>query len=224
MKRPLLIALALAILGGCNRSGIAASQAGSADVVKAIVTSGPAIGTTNRLKKWRSEDGTIALNYPASLTPTQDFSATYFTPEGWRATFDGASVGPGAGLVRFSAESFRAGDQPLVITTILQLGTSQDLAVVADCLTRGLSGGNGSKKEGRTISGTRFTVYRNGDAGMSHQMSSIDMRAVRGGKCIAIDHIVSSAPAPAAIANSSQRAHSHVEQDIDTVLSSLTFK
>lgn len=138
--------------------------------------------------------------------------------------FDGAPVGPGTGLVRFSAESFRAGDQPLLTTTILQLGTSRDPAVVADCLTRGLNGGNGSKQEDRTIGGVRFTVYRNGDAGMSHQLVSTDLRAVRGGACIAIDRLVSSVPAQAGMTDPPERSDAEVAQDIDMVLSTLAFE
>lgn len=224
MNRPLLTALAIVILGGCDSADNAASEAGSADEAKPVVTNSPAPTPANPFQEWRSKDGTIALNYPASLTPTRDFSATYFTPEGWRAMFDGAPVGPGTGQVRFRAESFRAGDQPLVITTILQLGTSQDPAVVADCLTRGLTGGNGSKQEDRSIGGVRFTVYRNGDAGMSHQMASTDLRAVRDGTCIAIDRIVSSVPASVDTEASPERPNSDVEQDLDTVLSTLTFE
>lgn len=224
MIRPLLISLAVAILGGCTPADKTASGAQSADGADAIATSSPAPTPANALREWRSEDGTLALSYPATLTPTQNFSATYFTPEGWRATFDGAPVGPGVDQVRFSAESYRDGDQPFIVTTVLQIGTSRDPAVVADCLTRGLGGSNGSQAEDRTIGGVRFTVFKNSDAGMSHQLSSTDLRAVRGGTCIAIDRVQIAVPASVDTEASPERLNASVEQDFDTVLSTLRFE
>lgn len=224
MIRPLLTSLAIVVLCGCAPTDNTASKAQSADGTEAVASGLPAPAPANALQEWRSEDGKIAFKYPATLTPTQDFSATYFTPEGWRAMFDGAPVGPGAGQVRFSAESYRAGDdQPFIVTTILQIGTSRDPAVVADCLTRGLNGGNGSQAEDRTMGGVRFTVFKNSDAGMSHQLSSTDLRAVRGGTCIAIDRIEYAVPASVDTEASPDRSTASVEQDMDRVLSSLTF-
>ncbi len=223
MIRPLLTSLAIVILCGCAPTDNTASEAQSADGTEAVATSTPAPAPANALQEWRSEDGKIAFKYPATLTPTQDFSATYFTPEGWRAMFDGAPVGPGTGQIRFGAKSYRGGVQPFIVTTFLQLGTSRDPAVVADCLTRGLAGGNGSQQEDRTIGGVRFTVFKNSDAGMSHQLSSTDLRAVRGGTCIAIDRIESAVPASVDTEASPDRSNASVEQDVDRVLSGITF-
>ena len=233
MTKMPLIAIGLALLAGCDRTGSAAPDASATEGVQAVATPSPAatVAATpvstetpaTGLRGWQSADGKIALRYPAALTPTQDFSGTYFTPEGWRAMFDGMPVGPGKGLVRFTAKSVSAGDVPRIATDMLQIGVSKDAAVLADCLTRGLQSGNGSKLPDRTIGGVRFTAWSNGDAGMSHQLSSIDLRAVHDGQCIAIDRLTSSVPAAVDGDDRPARTSAELTKDFEAVLASMTF-
>lgn len=231
MKTLLPLAIGIALLGGCDRSRSTAPRAGStvaaqSTALSAADPSPPAVPATPAadLREWQSRDGAIALRYPPSLVPTRDFSATYFTPEGWRAMFDGSPVGLGQGLVRFTAESKSGGDVPRIATDHLQIGTSGDAGVVADCLTRGLQTAHSNKQPDRMIGGLRFTVYRSSDAGMSHQLSSTDLRAVHNGRCIAIDRLTSSVPASVDVNARPDRLSGAVEKDFDAVMASLRFE
>ncbi|WP_420606071.1 hypothetical protein [Novosphingopyxis sp.] len=232
MKTIALLITGLTLLSGCDRGETPAPAPTGAPETSMAAPPAPAPSATPEpaTRDWRSEDGTIALTYPSALAPSAStstsgpFPATYFTPEGWRAMSDAAPVGPGEGLVRFSEDTRIAGSVPRVATEILQIGRSDDADVIADCLTRGLEGGNGSKQPDRTIGGVRFTVYRNGDAGMSHQLSSTDLRAVHKGRCIAIDRLSSSVPAVADGDARPDRTSAEVEKDFDAVLASLTFE
>ena len=227
MKTIPLIAIGALLLGGCDRTpgptGPEASTGPSNASPAPLPGPAPSTQPTSGLRDWQSGDGSISLHYPDTLVPTPDFSGTYFTPEGWRAMFDGSTVGDGAGQVRFTAVSASGGDDPSTVTDILQIGTSDDAAVLSDCLTRGLAGGNGVKQPDRTVGGVRFTVYSNGDAGMSHRLTSTDLRAVHDGECIAIDRLTSSVPSPVDAASSPDRTSAEVERDMDAVLSSITF-
>ncbi len=228
MKKTPLFLLVLLLLGGCSRTENSAPEAASGREIDESPSNSSANTRSTTpatvLRDWKSADGMIALRYPASLTPTQDFSGTYFTPAGWRAMFDGTPLGEGEGLIRFTADSLREGDVHSSVADILQIGTSDDPTVVADCLNRGLQGGTGVKQQHRVIGGVRFTAYSHGDAGMSHQLSSLDLRAVRDGSCIAIDRITILVPASVDASISSKEPSSDVDHDLNAVLSSVTFR
>ncbi len=227
--------IGLALLPGCDATdngGAAAARTPEAQAIaaaaptpvalpKTMAPPKPAAVPAAAMQSWRSPDGAIALQYPRTLSPSQDFSATYFTPAGWRATFDGAPMGPGHGLVRFTAESLSQGNVPRIAADTLQIGISADQAVVADCLTRGLQGGRGTQAPSRIIGGVRFTTWRGGDAGMSHQLSSTDWRAVHHGTCIAIDWLTRSVPASVDVNAHPGRPRADVEKDFNSILASL---
>ncbi len=228
MKNHAVILIGLTLLSGCDQAKTPSPSASPTSLADMMMAEAPApappAAAVPGTRGWQSEDGQIAFAYPASLSPSKAFPATYFTPEGWRVTFDGSSAGPGRGLVRFSEEIGIAGDASRVATEILQIGRSRDPGVIADCLTHGLEGGNGMKQPDRTIGGVRFTVYRNGDAGMSHQLSTTNMRALHDGQCIAIDLLTSSVPASVGDSAIGGRGSEEVERDFEAVLESLEFE
>ena len=228
MKKIPLFALTVLLLGGCGPTKSIGPKAAPTEGIEAVSTTSstpmPSGAPTSALRVWKSTDSTIALLYPSYLTPMQDFPGTYFTPGGWRAMFDGAAAGPGDGLVRFIAHTSLEGEVSRRATEILQIGTSDDPSVLRDCLTSGLEGGDGAKQSDRMVGGVPFTVYTNGDAGMSHQLSSVDLRSVHDDRCIAIDWLTISVPAPVGSATPPKRPSSDVRHDFDAMLSSMTLR
>ena len=223
-----LFAFALLLVGSCGPTESTDTKEAPAKEDGAIATASssptPLDRTASALRDWKSIDRAIALQYPAYLAPTTDFPGTYFTAGGWRIMFDGTPAGPGKGLVRFSADAFLKGDVPRSATESLQIGISDDPSVVRGCLTDGLEGGNGAKRPDRLIGGVPFTVYTNGDAGMSHQLSTVDLRALHNGRCIAIDLLTISVPASVEANTVPQRSAAEVSHDFDTILSSITLR
>ncbi|MXP26738.1 hypothetical protein GRI39_11895 [Altererythrobacter indicus] len=226
MKTPPLVAIiGLFLLSGCgsNTSSAPTRTTSKTEAQAIAISSQSQAAPSPGFADWQSKDSLIALSYPTSLTPTRDFSGTYFTPAGWRMMFDGSPVGAGVGQVRFTAKSKSADEMPRIATDILQIGTSRNADVVADCLTRGLQGGSAVKEPNRIIGDVSFTVYSNGDAGMSHQLSSTDMRAMYQGTCIAIDRLTISVPASVNVTSHPKQSSATVEQELATVLASVTF-
>lgn len=132
--------------------------------------------------------GLVHLTYPATLRPTTDFSGKSLMTAGWRLSWDGAPVGPGTGIVRFAQDARPARGEGMV-TELVQLGMSRDPGVVAHCGTTGALGPSGERLPNRMLGGHRWTAYRNGDAGMSQQITATDMRTVVDGACYAIDRV-----------------------------------
>ena len=130
--------------------------------------------------------GLVRLTYPAGLTPSRDFHGLSLMSEGWRLSWDGAPVGTGTGIVRFS-EQARPSSGPGTVDEMVQIGLSRDPGVVARCGTTGALGDSGKRLPDRMLGGHRWTAYRNGDAGMSQQIAAIDLRTVVDGVCYAID-------------------------------------
>lgn len=132
--------------------------------------------------------GLVRLSYPLSLHPTQDFSGKSLMTGGWRLSWDGAPVGPGTGVVRF-AQDARPRDGQGTVTELVQVGLSRDAGVIAHCGTTGALGSSGRRLPNRMLGGHRWTVYRNGDAGMSQQIVATDLRTVVDGTCYAVDRV-----------------------------------
>lgn len=230
MKNVSLLVLTALFLSGCGSTKSSEPEAAHTEGMNVASSSSstpmplPSDRPAPSLRIWKSADGMVSLRYPADLTISREFAGTYFTPAGWRAMFDGSDPGPGKGLVRFSADASLDGGVPRMATDTLQIGMSEDPSVVEDCLTRGIAGGNSMKQPDRMIGGVPFTVYRNGDAGMSHQLSSMDMRAVYKGRCIAIDRLTVSIPASVGTGPLPKRTALDVGHDFDAILSSMTFR
>jgi hypothetical protein len=153
--------------------------------ITVVATASPAaVGT----KAFRGEGGLVRLRYPADLTPSGDFGGRALMTAGWRLSWDGTPVGPGKGVVRLSIAA-RPADGIGQATEMVQIGVSRAPAVVARCGTDGAIGPDGRRLPNRMLGGHRWTVYRNGDAGMSQQIVATDLRTVVDGACYAIDRV-----------------------------------
>ena len=147
-----------------------------------------AVAATPPPSHFAGAGGLVRLTYLAPLRPTRDFSGKSLMSAGWRLSWDGSPVGPGTGVVRFSQDARPASGEGIV-TELLQIGMSRDAAVVAHCGTTGAIGGSGRRLANRMLGGHRWTVHANGDAGMSQQITAIDLRTVVNGACYAIDRV-----------------------------------
>lgn len=157
-----------------------------------------AVNATPLQRRYTAAGGLVRLTYPAALTPGRDFGGRPLMPAGWRLAWDGAAVGPGTGVVRF-AQDARPASGPGYVTELVQVGMSRDPSVVAHCGTTGTIGGSGKRLPDRMLGGHRWTVYRNGDAGMSQGIVATDLRTVVDGNCYAIDRASYSVTAAAAL-------------------------
>ncbi|WP_174287144.1 hypothetical protein [Sphingomonas bacterium] len=156
-----------------------------AHLVLLLLAIAAAVGATPLQRHYTGAGGLVRLTYPAYLTPGHDFGGRSLMSSGWRLSWDGAAVGTGTGVVRFS-QGARPTDGPGVVTELIQIGLSRDASVVAHCGTTGALG-SGKRLPDRMLGGHRWTAYRNGDAGMSQAIVATDLRTVVDGVCYAID-------------------------------------
>lgn len=133
-------------------------------------------------------DGGVRLTYPASLTPGHAFPGGSLMAGGWRLMWDGTPPGAGQGVVRFQLLA-RPREGIGQVTESVQIGRSRDRRVVATCGTAGTKGPDATRLLNRMLGGHRWTVWTNGDAGMSQAVSATDWRTVVGGTCYAIDRV-----------------------------------
>jgi hypothetical protein len=145
-------------------------------------------------KSFLGAGGTVRLSYASALTPTRNFAGRPLMNSGWRQVWDGSPVGRGVGIVRFWQVA-KPSDGQGQVTEIVQVGFSRSAAVVATCGTAGLKSGNGRRLPDRMIGGHRWTVYSNGDAGMSQQVRATNLRTVVNGTCYTIDRVTYSVKA-----------------------------
>ena len=139
-------------------------------------------------KSFLGAGGMVRLSYPSALTPTRNFAGRALMNAGWRQIWDGSLVGRGVGIVRFWQVA-RPSDGQGQVTEMVQVGFSRSAAVVATCGTAGLKSGSGRRLPNRMLGGHRWTVYANGDAGMSQQVNATNLRTVVDGTCYAIDRV-----------------------------------
>ena len=132
--------------------------------------------------------GIVRLSYAPSVTPTRNFAGRSLLNSGWRQMWDGAPVGRGVGIVRFW-EVARPADGQGQVTELIQVGFSRSAPVVATCGTAGMLSGSAKRLPNRMLGGHRWTVYTNGDAGMSQQVNATNFRSVINGACYAIDRV-----------------------------------
>lgn len=159
----------------------------------------PFANATAQTRTFVGAGGMVRLAHPSSVTPSRNFAGRALMNAGWRQMWDGTPVGRGVGIVRFWQVAKPADGQGQV-TEMIQIGFSRSAAVVATCGTEGLVAGQAKRLPNRMLGGHRWTVYTNGDAGMSQQVNATNLRSVINGACYAIDRItyaVKAGPPPA---------------------------
>ncbi len=139
-------------------------------------------------KSFVGAGGRVRLSHPANLNPTRTFSGRALMTGGWRLMWDGTPVGRGVGVARFWQVA-KPRDGAGQVIEMVQIGFSRDAAVVARCGTDGAKGGSGRRLPDRMLGGHRWTVYVNGDAGMSQSVAATDLRTVVEGTCYAVDRV-----------------------------------
>ena len=170
------------------------------------------------IKSYTSPNKTLHLLYADNLEAEQNFSGRALMQSGWRIVWRG-DVGPGTGIVSFEQEA-RPEGEPGSVFEILRIGMSKDPKTVKDCTTFGLDSGSRHKLPDRTINGIDWTVYGNGDAGMSQEIQAIDLRTVYKGSCYAVDRItysVKAAETPPASIISQTRAAAQIDDIVETI-------
>ena len=148
----------------------------------------PFANATAASKSFVGGGGMVRLSHPSSLMPTRNFAGRALLNSGWRQMWDGTPVGRGVGIVRFWQVAKPTAGQGQV-TEMIQVGFSRSAGVVAKCGPEGLVSGHARRLPNRMLGGHRWTVYTNGDAGMSQQVNATNFRSVINGACYAIDRI-----------------------------------
>lgn len=180
---PLIVALA-ACSAPAREPSAAATDEAMANGAAATRTTRPSAAPGDR--SYVGAGGLVRLTYPAGLKPGHAFGGRALVSAGWRLMWDGTPAGPGTGVVSFSQDA-RPSDGQGYVTEAIQIGMSRDAGVVANCGTAGVQSGDTQRLPNRMIGGHRWTVWTNGDAGMSQQIAATDLRTVVDGVCYAID-------------------------------------
>lgn len=138
------------------------------------------------LAPWTSPNGHVTIQHPADIAPTADDKPLgSMMTGGWRLMWDGTPQGPGRLLVRFRLKVLPKPPEKTA-SEVLQIGESRDPAMVRTCTSAGLDGPDVRPVE-RSIGDVAFTGAQNADAGMSQSITALDLRAVVGGTCYAVD-------------------------------------
>ncbi len=154
----------------------------------------PLANATAASKSFVGAGGRVRLSHPTYLQPTRTFSGRPLMAGGWRLMWDGKPVGRGVGVARFWQVA-KPRDGVGQVTEMVQIGFSRDAGVVAACGTDGTRSANVRRLPNRMLGGHRWTVYQNGDAGMSQQVAATSLRTVVEGACYAVDRITYSVKA-----------------------------
>jgi hypothetical protein len=179
----------------------------------------PFANAAAQTKAFVGAGGMVRLAHPSSVAPTRNFAGRALMNSGWRQMWDGKPVGRGIGVVRFW-QIARPNDGQGQVTEMLQIGFSRSANVVAKCGTDGMASGSGRRLPDRMLGGHRWTVYTNGDAGMSQQVSATNLRSVINGACYAIDRVtyaVKAAPPPARNAPAQTAAAARMDAILATI-------
>ena len=134
-----------------------------------------------------SGDGGIKLQHPEIVQRSTEFRGRALLQGGWRVVWDGSQIGEGREIVRLTLPA-RAADGS-ALSEILQIGVSRDPSVITSCLSYGLNSGNGMHLPKANINGHDWTVYSNGDAGMSQSTKALNYRLLFDNACYAMDRI-----------------------------------
>jgi hypothetical protein len=174
---------------------------------------------TAATKSFVGAGGAVRLSHPAALNPTRTFSGRSLMTGGWRLMWDGTAPGRGVGVARFW-QTAKPKDGAGQVIEMVQIGYSRAAAVVAKCGTEGLRGDSGRRLPDRMLGGHRWTVYSNGDAGMSQGVTATDLRTVVGGACYAVDRItyaVKAAAPPSRTAPTQAVAAERMDAILETI-------
>lgn len=137
---------------------------------------------------WQPFDaGPLHMLRPLIVHPRfDDAPLNALMTKGWRLAWEG-EPGPGRIVVRFVVPVVPADPARRTQKLVLQVGESRNPSVVASCLNAGLVGPNGRGLPDRAINGVAYAAAENGDAGMSQGIAALDLRAVVGGRCYAVE-------------------------------------
>lgn len=142
---------------------------------------------TAPMQPWTSLDRRVSLLRPAIAPPTtSDDAISTLMSSGWRLDWSGDHPAPGRMILRLTLKVMpksRTG----TATEVFQIGSSTTPAAVKSCLHYGLDSGSGERQPDRVINGVRYVIWTNGDAGMSQGIGGINLRAVVGGACYAVE-------------------------------------
>lgn len=158
-----------------------------------LLATGPLTSTPARSETpfatWASADGSVRLRPPSiARRSTSDAPLGALMARGWRLVWDGRPDRPGTVLVRLTIPVVPPSGRGRE-TELLQVGVGAGPAIVSSCLRFGLDGPNGRRLPDRTINGTRFAAWSNSDGGMSQAIDATDLRAIRHGRCYAVERL-----------------------------------
>ncbi len=140
---------------------------------------------------WTSSDGHVRIDHPSSIGPSgETVVGNYFFPRGWRVYWIGPDPYASAGrvIVSFGVKALPSQSHTSA-RELLQIGISHDRRVIATCVRAGMQPGEDARLPDQTINGITFAAYSNSDQSMSQGTSTLDLRAVVGGACYAVDRI-----------------------------------
>lgn len=169
-KFRLLLALLGLLLAGCHDRASAPPQA---EVPRPSTTT-PSTFTDATLR--------LALPVPAGMTLHHDFQRSYLDAGAWQA-FAGKD-GQGRVLAALVMDGSNA-----ITAAELRVSDSSAADALAHCEDIPPSAEPGSTSTA-TLDGITFQHFRAGDAAMSHYLKVEGYRAVRAGRCMAIDLLV----------------------------------
>ena len=160
-----------------------------------VVISGAVAQAATSLEAWSSRDGRVHLAHVDTIAPSgKSVVGNYFFGRGWRVYWDGPDPLARAGAVVVSfALSARPSAKHMTGRELLQIGVSRDRRVVATCRRAGLRFGDGTALPDQTINGVTYTAASNSDQSMSQGTTTLDLRAIVGGACYAVDRITETA-------------------------------
>ena len=183
VRVPLFVALATALLVGCERSPQQAEVEAATQTAAEIADPAPPVtGREAPQFQFSDDEIGIAIAPTPGFTLKRNFTRDYLSGGEWK-TFAAPDVRgePLVALVLDGSDKITAAE--------LRVGTSTDSHAVVTCLDPPEGASTEAPDEVR-IDGQPFRHFRAGDAAMSHYRSVDAYRHVRNERCIAIDLLV----------------------------------
>ncbi len=129
--------------------------------------------------------GGFTIAYPIDFDTQDNYMAT--PTMNWQV---GATT---TGIVFFTLTVPRAFEpQTNFADATLTVGSSEDAAAVAQCMSAGQTGGPATPTSTATINGSVFTVFHSNDAGAGNYYQTTSYRTLHAGQCYAIEYTVHS--------------------------------
>ncbi len=193
MKTPLLLAVLCAGVIACSRDAAEPSEPAPAlpstpaDATRPATTTGASSVPLSSREAPRVQFADDSLGIAVLQTPgfalRRDFRRDYLAASEWKTYAESGSVGtPLLALVLDGSNAVTAAE--------LRIGTSNEAAATEHCEDIADSAESVASDQVR-IDGQPFRHFSAGDAGMSHYLRVESYRAVRHGRCYAIDLLVS---------------------------------